>query len=429
MPKEKKNASAPETAKTENAALGVNSEIGASGTKLFGGNIYEEYNPKLSGTAGLAKYDEMRKSDAQVQATLLAMELPIRGTHWFVEPGETVGEGGETEITDEDRAIAEFVEDALFRRMDQTWDDFLRQALTMLPFGFSVFEKVYKEEGGKIYVERLAQRLARTVWEWKWNPETRKRDIVQQIEGNDEGKPFTVTIPAGKCLVFSYRREGDNFAGVPVLRSAYKHWYIKDQLYKFEAVKHERQAVGVPILTLPDGATDADKSEAVTILQNLRASEQGYVVLPSQAWKFEFANMGSGTTSDVKDAIAHHNREISKNILAQFLELGSAGASGSYSLSQDQSGIFMLSLTSIARQIAETVNRELVPQLVELNFDVPDNRNFPTLKFSKLGDVDYSELATSLATLASAGLIVPDEETEEHVRKVFDLPKKAEPEE
>lgn len=64
-------------------------EKGSSGTKLFGGHIYEEYNQRLAGLRAYEIYDEMRKSDAQINATLSAMELPIRATMWYVEAGDT----------------------------------------------------------------------------------------------------------------------------------------------------------------------------------------------------------------------------------------------------------------------------------------------------------------------------------------------------
>lgn len=262
----------------------------------------------------------MRRSDAQVQATLLAMELPIRSTKWYVMPGETIQAGGEKETTDLDKEIAAFVEDAFFKRMEGTFDDFLRQALTMLPFGFSIFEKVYKEEGGKIYIKKLAQRLARSVWKWNREPDGRV-GITQFLYMNDEGKPANVDIPASKLLIFSFRREGDNFQGVSVLRSSYKPWYIKDTLYKLDAVKHERMAIGIPILTLPQSHTDNDEAEAENILASLRATEKSYVILPNKDWEFKFADMGSGKVIDSKDSIEHHNREIAKNILAQFLDL------------------------------------------------------------------------------------------------------------
>ena len=34
-------------------------------------------------------YDKMRRSDAQVSAVLLAMELPIRNAYWDIEPAKT----------------------------------------------------------------------------------------------------------------------------------------------------------------------------------------------------------------------------------------------------------------------------------------------------------------------------------------------------
>lgn len=89
-----------------------------------------------------------------------------------------------------------------------------------------------------------------------------------------------VSIPASKILLFSFRREGENYEGVSVLRSAYKHWYFKETMYKFDAVRHERQSVGIPVIYLPSTATDEDKEEAKRIVANIRASEQTGVVMP-----------------------------------------------------------------------------------------------------------------------------------------------------
>jgi hypothetical protein len=65
-----------------------------------------------------------------------------------------------------------------------------------------------------------------------------------------------------------------------VLRSAYKHWFIKDKLYKFDAIRHERQGVGIPIIYLPDNATPSDKAYAEKIVKNIRATEQTGIVMP-----------------------------------------------------------------------------------------------------------------------------------------------------
>lgn len=409
---------ADETKQTADELL---NEAGASWTKILWGFISEEYNPDLTGANGLKKYDEMRKSDAQVFATLLAMELPIRSTLWTIEPGETEAEDGEYITTDEDYIIANFIEKALFEKMEITWDDFLRQALTMTTFWFSLFEKVFKFEGDKIVLKKLAQRLPWSVFKWETaegQPGVQQVLYTQTPNGNS-----MPSIPAEKLVRFTFRQEGDNYEGTSVLRSAYKHWYIKDTLYKLDAVKHERQSVWIPVLKIPKGATDTDKQEAENIMENLRSTEQTYVILPGDDWHFEFADLKAGTQSKMEESIAHHNREISKNILAQFLELWATGG-GSYALSEDQSDLFLISLSAIARQIAETLNRDLIKQLVDLNFTLWENQTYPKLKFNKLWDVDYTKLSSSLATLAGAGVIKPDNDLEDHIRTVFDLPKR-----
>lgn len=316
----------------------------------------------------------------------------------------------------------------MFNRMEHTFDDYLRQALTMLPNGFSLFEKVYKEEGGKIYIKKMAMRLARSVWSWNRDKETGEVGITQFLQMNDEDKPANIDIPANKLIRFTFRQEGDNYEGVSILRSAYKHWYIKDTLYKLDVVKHEKQAIGIPVITLPDGHDDDDAAEAEAILENLRANEKTFVILPGQDWKFEFANM-SGSVIDPEKTIQHHNREISKNILAQFMELGASNSSGSYALSENQQDFFMLSLTAIAKQFAETNNRLLIRELVDMNYEMGEDQEYPTLCFNKLGDVDIQTVSSALSTLASGGLITPDEDLEEHVRTTFSLPKKMEVEE
>lgn len=413
---------AEETKQTTDELL---NEAGASWTKILWGFISEEYNPDLTGSTGLKKYDEMRKSDAQIFATLLAMELPIRSTLWYIEPGETEDGTGEQITTDQDYIIANFVEKALFEKMEITWDDFLRQALTMTTFWFSLFEKVFKFEGDKVILKKLAQRLPWSVF--KWETAEGLPGVQQVLSTQTPNGTSTPSIPAEKLVRFTFRQEGDNYEGVSVLRSAYKHWYIKDTLYKLDAVKHERQSVGIPVLKIPKGASDNDKKEAENIMENLRSTEQTYVILPGDDWHFEFADLKAGTQSKMDESIAHHNREISKNILAQFLELWATGG-GSYALSEDQSDLFLISLSAIARQIAETLNKDLIKQLVDLNFTLAENQTYPKLKFNKLGEVDYAKLSSSLSTLAGAGIIKPDSDLESHIRTVFDLPKKLEEE-
>lgn len=400
-------------------------EEGGSGTQLVDGFLSEEFNAGLRGTVGLDTYDEMRKSDGQINATLLVLELPIRSTRWYVDPAKD--EDGE--VSEEAKEVAKFVEDALFEKMEMTFDDFLREVLTMLPFGFSVFEKVYKVEDDKIWIKKLGSRKQTTIQ--KWTTKDGAAGVTQWLNSfsvttdKDKQQSFERSIPDWKLLIFSYRKEGNNYAGTSVLRSAYKHWYIKDTLYRFDAVRHERQSVGIPVVTMPDQNTPDDKIEALSIVRNVRSTEQTGVVLPGEKWKFEFADTKAGSGTNLYESINHHNREISKNILAQFLELGNT-ATGSRSLSEDQSDLFLQCEEAIAKQIRDTLNRFLIKELVDYNFDVED---YPKLQFDPLGGTDMNTLASALATLAGSELITPDEDTEVWLRKKLNMPPKMKVEE
>lgn len=393
---------------------------GATGTYIVNGFLETDYNSKLAGNVGLELYDEMRKSDSKIRQSLMVCMLPILSTEWYIEPAQNA----ETyEVGDAEQEVADFVEKALFHKMEITWLDHLSEVLTLLPFGFSVFEKTYTadEHGDHVWLKTLGYRKQTTIE--KWEQEDGTAGVTQQLPSSivDPNSPnfgkSKVSIPAAKMLLFSYQKEGDNYAGISVLRSAYKHWYIKDALYKFDAIKHERQGVGVPVIELPKNHTEKDKLEAKMILKNIRANEQGGVILP-EGWKFYFADLQAGNTTDIWKSIEHHNAEIANNVLAMFLNLVS-GDGGSRALSEDQSDFFLLSLEALANLIEEVYNRFLVPELVDFNFDVQD---YPKLRHRKLGNVGYGEMATTLSALAGSGIINPDDDLEDWMRKIIDAP-------
>ena len=382
-------------------------EIGRSGTNIFSGIISEEYLAELSGTRAMKVYDEMRRSDATVRAALTAVQLPIRRAQWFVNPASD---------EDADKEVADFVERALFDLMSITWDDFLRQALLNTTYGVMVFEKVFeaKEVDGatRVVWGKFAPRLPRSITAWQMS---NGESGISQV--TPEGG--TAEIPMEKLLIFTNEKEGDNWWGVSMLRSAYKHWYIKSNLEKIDAIAHERQGLGLPFVKLGQSATAEDRQQAETILGNMRAHEQGYLVEPD-SMAVEFKDMKASSTKDASRAIDYHDRLITKAVLAQFLNLGS-GASGSYALSQDHSALFLQSLEAIANGIVDTINKYAIPQLVDLNFTV---KEYPKLDYSGISRTDVDGISTAYQRLVQSGGIKPIEEDEAYLRKTLGLPDK-----
>jgi len=390
-----------------------------SWTELYSWVLDEEYNSDLSWTTWLWVYEKMRRSDSQVYATLLSMELPIRSTSWFIESSTDEN----WEIQKEDEEMQEFVEKLFFERLEQNRDDLLREILTMLPFGFSVFEKIFKLEDDKIRLKKLWWRKQETIDKWETLEETPW--VTQMLtsvlkEWENEWENY-VSIPAEKLVIFSFRREWDNYEWISVLRSAYKNRYIKDKLLIFDSIRQERWA-WFPIITLPNWATQDDKDEALNIVKNIRTTQQTWVVLPWENWKFEFAQINAWGQSNIFESVKFHNREISKNILAQFLELW-ATESWSRALSEDQSDLFLLWLEAVAKQIEDTLNRYLVKEMIDLNFDTD---RYPKIKHKKLWSVSYDKLSAVLSQLATSNIIRPDDDLEEFIRTELDLPAKKE---
>jgi len=381
----------------------LNTELGGTGTVITGGIISDnDYNSDLTGINGIDIYDQMRKGDATVRATLLSMKLPIISSNWTVEPASE---------DEQDQEIAEFVDKNLFEDLDMSWPEFLRQALLYLDYGRMVFEKVYTTNVyGQIVLKKLAPRLPQTIYAWEADPGV--PGIHQIMPTGGEAK-----IPMEKLLVLVNEKEGDNWEGISILRSAYKSWYMKDAFYKIDGIAHERQGVGIPYAVVPDGASATDQAEAEEWLKNLRANEQARLKY-KKGWEFGFLDAKAGSNRQIMPAIAHHDRQISKNTLAQFLELG-ATSSGSRSLSEDQSELFLLSLKAVARYIADTITNQVIKQLVDMNFYV---EKYPYLKFSNIDKTDVNMLSTALQRITQSGMLTYDPGLERHIRNEMGLP-------
>ena len=383
-------------------------ELGDAGTRILHGIIAEEYNSNLQGIEGIKMYDEMRKNDGTVRAAILAITLPIIRAKFFVNPA-----------TDDQEAkdVANFVEHALFDWLDSTWEDLVRQALLMIPFGVMLFEKVYetKDHEGKTYVTlaKLAPRLPKSILKWELEDRTFG---IQQIRQDG----VLAQIPGSKLLIFVNEREGDNWWGTSFLRGAYKHYYYKNTFYRVDTLAFERQGLGIPKVTMPVGYTESDEKKAANAMQNLRANEAAYLLLPN-GYEAEFMNMGASTTRDPTNSINHHNKEILQSVLAQFLELGATkSGSGSRALSQDHSDLFLKALESVASNLISTINKSLIPELVDLNFS--DISVYPVLDYSGISKVDIAALGTAYGQLVTAGAISPTNDDQQYLRAAMGLP-------
>lgn len=191
-------------------------EIGATGLRRFTGFIHEEFLPELTGWQGVAVYTEMKKNDATVGAVLFAIKMLCRKVKWFTDPG------GKDQ---QDLEAAEFLETCL-NDMSQTWIDTVDEILSMLEYGYSAHEIVYKRRcgndldpsmrseysDGRIGWRKIPVRSQDTVYRWQF-------DDHGGIQGLEQLAPphyYHVTIPVEKMLLFRTTIAKNNPEGCPL---------------------------------------------------------------------------------------------------------------------------------------------------------------------------------------------------------------------
>lgn len=401
-------------------------EAGTSGTKNFSGIIQDEYLPALGPYQFPIVYDQMRRSDATVAALIAAYVMPLRSSKWYIQPYDD---------SPDSVRMADFLHDNLWSFGDQTFDDFAREAFNYLPFGFSVFEKVFDwmdgEWDGKLGWYKLAYRYQNTRFRWNFEPVHGPGGVVhRRFKSMTQLAPpdYRLTdIPAEKLVVFSHNKEGDNLDGISLLRPTYKHWLIKDILYKIQGIGLERASVGVPYARYLMDVAPATITYIQNMLQNLRIDDQAYVAFDGNEVEIGFLD-GKFNAQAVQLAIEHHDDLIIKSGLAQFVNLGtrSSGTTGSYALSEAQSQMFLDALNGEANYLGSAFHLQATIQLLEYNFPQADRSTMPRLAHGDIGQRAINNMAMALNAFAQYGFLSPDPRTENVIRAVLDLPERDE---
>lgn len=395
-----------------------NKAIGASGTDVIGKiHNQDDHIEKLKGYEAAEIYDKMRRSDTQVRKILSAITGPIKSSKWAVEP-----------VSDEPRdlEVAALLEQIMF--VDISFSKFLNEALTCVPHGYSMFEVVHMNQTHKDFGEytglaQLGFRRQATIIEWCHNRTTGALEKVRQEAFGDI--EVNADIPVEFLLLFFCEQEGDNI-GFPLLRNVYGPYKRKLLATELQYIGMERFAIPTPIVQVPTTVkTDsAEYKKAIKVLKGFTSAEDSYIAYP-QGWELKLQN-NVFDPEKINSVIKLEDENMASAILASFLELGTGGNTGAYALSADLSDFFFSGLTYYAEVITDTINRCLFPQLVRLNYGEDYVEQLPKLTYSGITDNAGKELMEVVTGLAGSGIISKDEQLEDHVRRLFNLPKKVE---
>jgi len=337
----------------------------------FWWDLTEELTPELFWPLSIGVFDRMRKTDAQVASVLRAVTTPIVRTQWRVD-----GTGCSEQVT-------RFVADNLgLPIMDDTepdgskarlrgksrfsWDEHLRLALLMLPFGHSYFEQVYyPPDGDGLYrLRKLGPRLAPTISQVNVARDGGLVSIEQY--GFIGSSRSSVTLPVNRLVAYILEREGGNWLGISILRSAYKNWLLKDRALRTWSLSVDRNGVGVPIYEAADG--EDSLAAGLDLAATVRSGDNAGGAVPNGAHlKLQGVE---GTLPNIDQYVRYQDEQIARSALGHVLNLGSQGGGqvGSYNLGSVLKDAFHLGLDSIAGLVANTASAHIVEDLVDLNF-------------------------------------------------------------
>lgn len=417
--------------KTEevNTVVIQDSPRGTSGTEVFAGYYDEDYLDTLQGIDRAKCFDKMRRSDAQVKMLLSAVKNPIR-----TASREIVAPKGDNPEHKKHAAVCRQI---LFT--DIKFNKFLNEALTIIDFGHSVFEKVHKvnmeapitDDDGVVILssyiglKKLGWRNPKTIETWNFGEDKDSDNyqefvsITQQADGDLSSY---AEIPKEHLITMAIDQEGDDMEGIAMLRPCYGNFFRKNEYLKLNAIGIEK-SMPLPTAEVPAGQENSPQFDnLVSSLINFTTHQKNYLIYPT-GWNVSLSNGTKYDPAKVEQSIDNEDKRMAKAFLANFLELGMGGGGGAFALSNDLSDFFLSGLMYVANIIKEEID-ELLKELVILNFGKQDK--YPTIEFSGIKDKAGEEFAKILDALVKSKIIIPDDNLEDHIRKRIGVTPKSE---
>lgn len=355
--------------------------VGVIGLRTSSGRIEEEFLDNLQWPDAGKVYQEMASNDAVVGGCLYLIETMIRQARWHTEPASN--EPGDVEA-------AEFLESCM-NDMTEPWDEFICEALSMLTYGFSFHEVIYKTRRGPLERDKkFKSKYTDGRIGWQSLPVRSQATLDQWITDDTTGMPIAFLqdpsrvgsqapakeIPLEGNLLFRTKATRGNPEGWSILRRAYRSWYFKRYIEELEGIGIERNLAGIPVLAPPPTVPlfDPNNDEmakmlawAQQLVNDLRQDKNHGIIIPNTEWELKLLGTeGSSKSMDTDTIIRRHENRIAMSMLSDVILMG-GDRTGSFALAETKQGLLMSSLQAIINSIAATINQTEVPRLFALN--------------------------------------------------------------
>ena len=424
------------------------SEIGYPGLKIFAYRVIEERAQKLRYPEFYDVVDEMMKDDI-IATGLRFFNMMVGRAKWVVKTDADASE------TTKQRAkyLRQMMND-----MEHSWDSFIHEVMTYVPYGFAVMEKVYRKRlkrNGSKYNDGLVgwkafpPRNQYTITYWIFSDDRRDllkiRQSTLNLANQYNATPFNgvsyVEIPREKFMLFSADTRLNNPLGNSPLKAVYLTWQYRKMIVEQEQIGVARDLGGIPKFRVPSrimssSASEAEKEQYEAIkrmARNLHVNQQAGIVLPSDAdetgrqpyYDFELVSSSGGKNYDTNQIIQRLNNQILTALFADVLTMGQT-SSGSFNLADSKLSLVEIALRHRLNEIKDVLNHDLIKQTFELNgWDISE---LPYFDYEMPDNTSLEEFSKAVQRIAATSSIEKDREFFNVVRQKLGMSPLAEDE-
>lgn len=412
------------------------SEMGyvASGTIVDGWTVWDpfEKTPELQWPQAISIYARMGAEDSRVSSLLEAISLPIRSTAWRIQKGSASDDATQFVSRNLDVPIdgSDEVENPGRSRDRFSWSEHLEEvAAPVLQYGHAIFEQVYRPRNqspdGRFWLRKVAARPQWTILRFNVALDGGLVSIQQiappqMLYGGAPLAPiYPSEIPVNRLVAYTRNKRPGMWQGTSILRSAYKHWLLKDKFLRIEAAAAERNGMGVPVGTAASATDEEEVKKMAAAARALRGGMNAGLGLAA-GQVMELLGV-SGNLPDIRRAIEGHDKAIALSGLAHFLNLDGKG--GSYALASVLQDPFVQAVEAYTKSIARLANAHIIEDLIDINFGIDEGA--PRLVYDPIGSQqDLNAAAVKL--LFDSGIFDDDPVVSRAIRQRFGLPSKDE---
>jgi len=384
-------------------------DVAWSESIMYNGKDFPKYNPDdLIGTKGAGIYRKMMRDEQVKAVTRFKRDAITSRDYMFIVDKDALGED------EADRRVK--LSEYILSNMKGSFIDSLNGIMTASYQGFSISEKVFKqlEFEGLTYWGLKALKV-KPFDTFKFNADEYGNviKVTQEMDGKEQ------TIDIRKFIHYVHNPEYDEHYGQSELYEAYRAYFSKDMVIKFQNIWLEKHAQGYRVLTQSDESTlKSNTAEWNTLVAALTAG--GSMILPKgTSLSIDFPS----NNVMYKEAIDMYDLHISRSLLVpNLMGITPTGQTGSYSQSDTQLEAFLWTLDADTTRLEEAINEQLFRQLGEINYG---DDLWPRFKFKPVSEKKKMEIIKVWKELVAGGAVKATETDATHLRDLLDFPNAA----